>query len=240
MEGLFREINFATIRVLVENNCRVEVPDSQGCCGAFHEHAGLGGVEALQDRNRAAFGGERYDAILANSSGCGYSLSKSLGNTLEEKPASGATGTRETTHLDGVRVVDVLVFLSELGPKARASRGGKARVYVDLPCHLVHGQKVSGIPAKVLDATGYEWELAPQAKDCCGSGGIYHLERPENAQAILRSKAAFLNDAAGDPLILATSNHVCMQQWHSARAAGIVRRPFEVRHVIQLLDPERS
>jgi len=28
-----------------------------------------------------------------------------------------------------------------------------------------------------------------------------------------------------------------MMQWHSARATGIVTRPYEVKHVIQLLDP---
>src|SRR5690606_11003976 len=40
MEGVFREINFATIRVLVANNIRVVVPSQQWCCGAFYEHTG--------------------------------------------------------------------------------------------------------------------------------------------------------------------------------------------------------
>jgi len=88
----------------------------------------------------------------------------------------------------------------------------------------------------VLDATGYHWELAPCAKDCCGSGGIYNIQKPENAREILAQKASFLNEAAGDPVILATSNHVCMMQWNSARSGGLVKRPYEVLHVIQLLD----
>ena len=50
-------------------------------------------------------------------------------------------------------------------------------------------------------------------------------------------KSAFLNSAAGDPVVLATSNHVCMMQWHSAGATGLVTRPYAVKHVIQLLDP---
>jgi hypothetical protein len=29
-----------------------------------------------------------------------------------------------------------------------------------------------------------------------------------------------------------------MMQWNSARWGGMVRKPFDVRHVIQLLDPE--
>ena len=109
-------------------------------------------------------------------------------------------------------------------------------MYVDQPCHLVHGQR-GAIPPAVLDATGYRWEYAPRADDCCGSGGFYNLQNPAESRAILAAKAAFLETAAGDPVILATANQVCMMQWYSAGRHGIVRRPYHVRHVIQLLDP---
>ncbi len=216
MEALFREINFATIRVLIENNVRVLVPEGQACCGALHEHTGLPGSDALFERNRAAFGRHKVDCVVANSAGCGFALSKAL---------DGAPPVR-----------DVLGFLGEIGVKPRPRRDAAHKVYVDLPCHLVHGQKVDGIPPAVLDATGYEWELAPLARDCCGSGGVYNIQKPENARRILEEKAAFLRDApAGVTPILATANHVCMMQWNTARA--FLKRPFQVRHVIQLLDP---
>lgn len=218
MESLFREINFATVRVLIENNVQVVIPPNQGCCGAFQEHTGLDGVDELQARNQRAFGSLDVDAIVSNSSGCGLALGKGL---------QGAPPVR-----------DVLSFLGELGPVKRPRRTDGARVYVDLPCHLIHGQKMPGIPTNVLDATGYTWELAPQARDCCGSGGVYNITKPENSREILSRKSAFLNDAPGDPVILATSNHVCMMQWNSARSGGLVNRPYSVRHVIQLLDPE--
>ena len=217
MEAAFREINFATVRVLIENNVQVVVPEEQTCCGAFQEHTGLAGVERLHAQNRRAFLPLDVDAVVSNSSGCGYSLGKSL---APDRP-----------------VRDVLAFLGELGPVQRERPGSRARLYVDLPCHLVHGQKSPGIPQNVLDATGYHWELAPNARDCCGSGGVYNIQKPENARAILAGKSAFLNEAEGAPVILGTSNHVCMMQWHSAGATGLVTRPYEVRHVIQLLDP---
>lgn len=217
MESLFREINFATVRVLIENNVQVIIPSDQTCCGAFQEHTGLDGAHQLHEQNRRAFGSLGVDAIVSNSSGCGLALGKSLKGLFP--------------------VRDVLSFLGEISPVHRPRRDENARVYVDLPCHLVHGQKVSGIPANVLDATGYSWELAPQARDCCGSGGVYNIQKPENSREILKRKSEFLNEAAGDPVILATSNHVCMMQWNSARSGGLVKRPFEVRHVVQLLDP---
>jgi glycolate oxidase iron-sulfur subunit len=222
MEAAFREINFATVRVLIENNIQVFVPRNQGCCGAMQEHLGLDGVDQLRDHNRGAFESLDVDAVVCNSSGCGLALSKTLNGKLP--------------------VRDVLDFLGEqkLVCRERGVSSEATRVYVDLPCHLVHGQKVAGIPKSVLDATGYRWELAPMARDCCGSGGVYNLQQPENAREILARKSAFLNAAAGAPVILATSNHVCMMQWNSARSSGLVNRPFEVRHVIQLLDPQQS
>lgn len=218
MEAVFREINFATVRVLVENDVRVVVPAGQGCCGAFQEHTGLDGVETHRERNRRAFGPLDVDAVVSNSSGCGYALARTL------QP--------------GKPVLDALAFLGKLGPVRRQRSGDDGtRLYIDLPCHLVHGQRQPGIPANVLDATGYRWELAPDAKDCCGSGGVYNLQKPENASAILAGKSAFLNEAEGDPVILGTSNHVCMMQWRSAGAVGLVTRPYQVRHIVQLLDP---
>ncbi len=216
MEAVFREINFATVRVLIRNNVQVVVPVQQGCCGAMHEHLGLPAVQSLREASRDAFLGAGVDAVVANSSGCGLSTLKSLQGQLP--------------------VRDVLDFLGEIGVRANPPRATNARVYVDLPCHLVHGQKLAGIPESVLHATGYHWELAPQARDCCGSGGVYNLQQPESAQQILQKKSQFLNSAAGDPVILATSNHVCMMQWQSAGRAGLVQRPYQVRHVIQLLD----
>ena len=55
MEAMFREINFATVRVLIANNIQVVIPEGQGCCGAFQEHTGLDGVEELRAQNRNAF-----------------------------------------------------------------------------------------------------------------------------------------------------------------------------------------
>lgn len=152
MEAVFREINFATVRVLIRNNVQVVVPDRQGCCGAMHEHLGLEDVERLRATNRQAFVAADVDAVVANSSGCGLSTMKTLGDRLP--------------------VRDVLDFLGEHGVLPVASRPETARVYVDLPCHLVHGQKLAGIPQSVLDATGYHWQL------CCS--GVTAVAREES------------------------------------------------------------
>lgn len=217
MEAAFREINFATIRVLAANNIQVTVPEGQTCCGAFLEHTGIAGLDKLQQTNRSAFDSLDVDAIVTNSAGCGLTLQYSL-----QTP-----------------VVDVTKLLAEVG--CRAGHGVAAdHIYVDLPCHLVHGQKEPGIPTAVLDAIGTPWSLAPMATECCGSGGVYNQLKPDNAREILRRKSAFLDESPHKCVILTTSNHVCLMQWHSARRQNLVRRPYRVAHVIQLLDESLS
>lgn len=231
MESAFREINFATVRVLIENNVQVVVPQSQGCCGAFQEHIGSGGVGPMWRRNRDAFAGLDVEAVLTNSAGCGLALGHSL---ADDSLANDSLGNRPRG-LPPVR--DVIDFLGDLGPVRRSRPDDGTRLYVDLPCHRVHGQRIAKIADSVLDATGYRWELAPMARDCCGAGGTYHLEKPENAAEILRRKATFLSEAEGDRIVVVTTNHVCMMQWNSARTTAGVTRPYQVRHLIQLLDP---
>ena len=101
MEAVFREINFATVRVLIENNVQVTVPREQGCCGAFQEHLGLDGIDQLQDQNRRAFGLLEVDAVVCNSSGCGLALGKTLHEQISVRDVLGfvadlASGVRRT------------------------------------------------------------------------------------------------------------------------------------------------
>jgi len=217
MESVFREINFATVRVLIENNLQVFVPRGQTCCGAFQKHTGLGHTDALNSANHQALTTTDFDAVLTNSSGCGHAL-----------------GSMLASHLP---VRDVIDYLEDLGPITRHRNANKVNVYLDLPCHLVHGQKIDRIPRRVLDATGYPWQLAPQATDCCGAGGTYHLQKPDNANQMIKKKSAFLGDAIGDPVVLATMNHVCMMQWNTVRSSLGRKSPVLIQHLIQLLDP---
>jgi len=220
MESVFREINFATVRVLIENNLQVIVPRGQTCCGAFQKHTGLGHTDALATANQQAFTVTDVDAVLTNSSGCGHALGPVLDNQIP--------------------VRDVIDYLEDLGPIVRQRSPNNVSLYLDLPCHLIHGQKIDRIPQRVLEATGYQWQLAPQARDCCGAGGTYHLQKPANAKQMIEAKSAFLGDAIGDPVVLVSMNHVCLMQWNSIRSSLRRSTPTLLRHLIQLLDPEAN
>jgi glycolate oxidase iron-sulfur subunit len=207
MEGGFRELNAATVRVLAVNGFQVRVPEAQACCGAVHEHAGMHADKAgLDARNQAAFAADT--TVLSNSSGCGLSL----------------------RHAIGAKQRDLIDFLNqaELKPGAALDLD---HAYYDFPCHAYHGQGLRQVPAKLFKAAGLDqrWSLAPDADRCCGSGGSYFVTHAENAKGILDEKSAFLKAIPYKKPVLVTANHVCMMQW--SQVPGLT-----VKHAVQVLD----
>jgi glycolate oxidase iron-sulfur subunit len=207
MDAVFRELNFASIRVLAANGYQVAVPEAQTCCGAMHAHAGLPGKAALDAQNAEAF--EGLDCIVSNASGCGLSLSHSFPGRQRD-------------------IIDLL----ENGELRQGATLAHSHVYYDFPCHAYHGLGLRQPPAKIFKSLGVPWSLAPDADRCCGSGGAYQFTHAKNASEILVEKSAFLNDSPHDNPLLVTANHVCMMQWSQAKCA----KPFQVRHLVQLLD----
>ena len=71
-------MNEATRRVLEVNNCAVQAPANQVCCGALHAHAGdLDGARILARQNIDAFASSeenRNAPIVTNAGGCGAML----------------------------------------------------------------------------------------------------------------------------------------------------------------------
>ena len=212
MEATYREINFATIRVLIALGFQVRVPEDQTCCGAVLEHSGLPGKDELSKQNNTAFSASGVEVILTNSSGCGLALQ----------------------HGSETPVEDVLQFIAKqtLTPRRKIETD---RIYVDQPCHLVHGQRKT-IPQSIMNALGAPCELAPMSTECCGAGGTYNITHEDNSNAIINRKTAFLEDSDDKALILATANHICMQQWQKGLHMAGLSRKVKVRHLIQLMD----
>jgi glycolate oxidase iron-sulfur subunit len=222
MDTVFRHVNDATRRVLEANGYRVVEIEGQGCCGALHEHAGdRAGAEALARKNVKAFA-IKANFIVINSAGCG-ALLKDYGHLL---------GTPESEAL-ATRVRDVSELLAAKGPRP----GGRLPLEVayDAPCHLQHAQKVQAEPLAVLRAIpGLRLRLLPGSDKCCGSAGIYSMQHPEMARAVLDAKIAEFAAASPAIEVVATGNPGChMQIGAGLRAAGI---PARVMHPVELLD----
>jgi glycolate dehydrogenase iron-sulfur subunit len=222
-DQLFADVNDATVRVLTENGCDVELVSNERCCGALHLHNGArDDAKALARDNIAAFAAGDFDAIVSNAAGCGAEL-RHYGALLDGDAAAVRFGAR---------VRDVSEVLAELGIAAPPPVVGvPARVAYDEPCHLVHAQQVSGPPQALLRATGLALVPLDEADACCGGAGAYWLQQPELSAKITARKLDAIRRSGAE--IVATGNPGCLMQIeNAARAAGL---PLRVAHPIVLL-----
>jgi len=221
------DINAATLRVLARNGVETVIPRRQGCCGALSMHTGASeGAKPLARRNLAAFPDD-VDAIVTNAAGCGSGM-REYGLLFK------GTADEEAGRRFAGRVLDVSVFLDELGLSAAApAMPTLTKVAYQDACHLAHAQGVRNAPRALLGAIDNlalvepdEWEI------CCGSAGTYNVEHPTTAAELGERKARNLLASGAD--LVATGNIGCMTQVQThLRALG---HDLPVMHTFQLLD----
>jgi glycolate oxidase iron-sulfur subunit len=223
-DHLFADVNDATVRVLTENGCDVEILPAERCCGALHIHNGARDqAQTLARDNVRAFEARGYDAIVSNAAGCGAEL-RHYGALLPDEPAAAAFGAR---------VRDVAELLCELGIKPPPpTEAPLVRVAYDEPCHLLHAQKVSEPPKQLLRAIGgLSLVHLEEADACCGGAGAYWMQQPELSGKVTARKLDAIRRSGAE--VVATGNPGCLMQiGNAARAAGL---PLRVAHPIVLL-----
>jgi glycolate oxidase iron-sulfur subunit len=226
MEGLLSETNRATERTLTVNGFSMRPAPAQRCCGALHAHAGdITTARELARANIAAFEQVETKYVCTNAAGCGAML-KDYQHLLRDDPEWCDRATRFAS-----RVRDVSELLAEAGPAPGAPLPHK--VTYDAPCHLLHAQRISEPPQRVLRAIP-QLDLVPLAgsEHCCGAAGIYNLIEPETSSAVLAPKLNAINDTRAE--LVATGNPGCLMQISAGlRRASAVARAV---HPVDLLD----
>jgi glycolate oxidase iron-sulfur subunit len=222
-DQLFAEVNEATVRVLTENGCEVEIVGNEVCCGALHIHNGARNeAKALAAANVKAFAAGDYDAIVSNAAGCSAEL-RHYGELLGD----------EAAHAFGKKLRDISELLHEIGWR-RPTAAGKlqGKLAYDEPCHLIHAQKISAAPRAILGSIpGLEVVPLDEAEACCGSAGVYSVVQPALSQAVASRKIDAIRRSGAD--IVATGNPGCLMQIRNGvKAAGL---PVRVVHPVELL-----
>jgi glycolate oxidase iron-sulfur subunit len=220
------EINDATIRLLARRGVDVEVAPGAGCCGALVHHMGReADAVAMAKANidawtRVMDKGERIDAVIVNTSGCGTTV-KDYGHMLARDPQYAERAAK----LAGM-TRDVTEFLGtyDMGPPKRWS---SLRVAYHSACSMQHGQRIVEEPRKLLRNAGFTVIEVPEGHLCCGSAGTYNILQPAIAADLRDRKVANIRSMRPD--VVAAGNIGCITQL----ASGM---DIPIAHTVELLD----
>jgi glycolate oxidase iron-sulfur subunit len=223
----FRDVNQDTIDVLIANGYQVFIPETNICCGSVHGHNGeLDMARNLARQMIDAFNEAHVDVIVLNSAGCGAYM-KEYVHLLAEDPDYRSKAKKFSN-----KVLDISEFLDQYKWRAPESEMQTMVTYHE-PCHLVHTQKISAEPRKmIMRIPGIHFIELPESTWCCGSAGIYNVIRYEDSMQVLERKMNNIRNTGVASVI--TGNPGCMiQLMYGAKKFKV---EIEVLHPVSLLN----
>jgi glycolate oxidase iron-sulfur subunit len=219
------EINRATLEVLSANGVETVIPKDQACCGALALHTGVEERARLTARQLIRSIPNDVDALITNAAGCGSGINE------YSILFAGEPDELEATAL-AARTKDVSTYLNEIGLIQPPALTEALNVVYHDACHLAHAQSERVAPRAILNAIPNlnlleppDWEI------CCGSAGIYNIEKPDIAKELGRKKVTNLMSTQPDAIAL--GNIGCMTQIQ--KHLETYETPPPVLHTVQIL-----
>jgi glycolate oxidase iron-sulfur subunit len=219
------EINRATLEVLSANGVETVIPKDQACCGALALHTGVEERARLTARQLIRSIPNDVDALITNAAGCGSGINE------YSILFAGEPDELEATAL-AARTKDVSTYLNEIGLIQPPALPEALNVVYHDACHLAHAQSERVAPRAILNAIPNlnlleppDWEI------CCGSAGIYNIEKPDIAKELGRKKVTNLMSTQPDAIAL--GNIGCMTQIQ--KHLETYETPPPVLHTVQIL-----
>ncbi len=208
----------AAVKLLLQNDIEVIVPEKSGCCGALDHHIGKEKASLELAKNMIntiskEMEVENVEAILVSASGCGTQV-KDFGHLFKDEPGYSSRG-KEISDI----TFDITEYLHTLTFKA-PSQWSDLKIAYHSACSMQHGQKVNDAPRKLLERAGYNLVEIPEGHLCCGSAGTYNILQKEIADQLLARKVE--NIAQVKPDLIATGNIGCITQIASGTDIPIV------------------
>ncbi len=219
-------VGFAAVKLLENAGCRVEVPETQTCCGqpAFNS----GDRKDARDVARgviAAFQG--FDYVVVPSGSCAGMIHEHYPALFANEPETlaKAQDLARRTH----ELVSFLVDVLGVGQVDAAYDG--VATYHD-SCSGLRELKVKAQPRRLLASVkGLGLKELPGAEICCGFGGTFCVKYPDISERMAADKADDVTATGADTLLAGDLG--CLMNM-----AGKLQRqgsPVRVRHVAEVL-----
>jgi L-lactate dehydrogenase complex protein LldE len=218
-------VGFASVKLLEDAGCTVEVPP-QTCCGQPNHNSGdRKGAAAMARTMIAAM--EGYDYVIVPSGSCAATVIKDYPQILADDPhwAARAEALAARTH-------EIVSFLTDiLDIQAVSARFPAKATYHD-SCSGLRSLGIKEQPRKLLASVdGLELTEMAAAEVCCGFGGAFCVKYPDISNKMVSNKSGNIGDT-GAELLLAGDLGCLMNMGGKLSREG---RPVEARHVVEVL-----
>lgn len=167
-------VGFATVKLLEDAGCTVEVPNGQTCCGQPAYNSGDDtSAKALARQTIAAF--ESFDYVVAPSGSCAAMLKLHYPGLLRDEPEWHVRAKALSE-----RVFELTAFLADvLGHTPRATQFDHKVTYHD-SCSGLRELGVKQQPRKLLqNVKGLTLTEMQDTEVCCGFGGTFCVKYPD-------------------------------------------------------------
>ncbi len=224
---LFRPtVGFATVKLLEDAGCTVEVPRQQTCCGQPAYNSGdQADTRAIARQVIEAF--EGYDYTVAPSGSCAGMISHHYPALFTGDPEWSV----RAQNLAG-RTHELVSFLTDvMGVDTVASEFDGAVTYHD-GCSGLRERSIHEQPRRLLGSVdGLHLRELPDANVCCGFGGTFCVKYADISDRMVETKIQQVIETGAETLLAGDLGCLLNMAGKLQREGASIR----VRHVAEVL-----
>ncbi len=224
---------FATVKLLEEAGCSVDVPPSQTCCGQPAYNSGdRETAKEIAKQVIAAF--ETYTYVVVPSGSCAGMLARHYPGLFDAE-------TEPSWHARAMglasRVRELTSFLADDLGVDFSGRAYPRRVTYHDSCSCIREMGVASQPRKLLQSLdGLTLAEMSDRDVCCGFGGAFSIKYPGISNAIVTQKVERAKETKAE--VLTGADLGCLM--NIAGKAAREGYALEVRHIAEILAGDLS
>ncbi|MGZ5922987.1 MAG: (Fe-S)-binding protein [Rhizomicrobium sp.] len=220
------QVGFASVKLLEQAGCDVEVPSTQTCCGQPAWNAGAD-KDALDIARQVIAAFEKFDYVVVPSGSCAGMIKRHYPEVFEKDAAwlARSRALAAKTH-------ELMSFLVKVrGVSSVPAKFAKSVCYHD-SCSSRREMGVIDEPRALLASVdGLTVKELSDTQTCCGFGGLFSVKYPEISERMADDKVADAVATGADALI--GGDLGCLL--HLAGRMKRQGKTIEVRHAAEVL-----
>ncbi|MEX0851784.1 MAG: (Fe-S)-binding protein [Bauldia sp.] len=227
LADLFRpSVGFATVKLLEDAQCRVEVPAAQTCCGQPAYNSGdREDARAIARQVIAAF--EGYDYVVAPSGSCAGMLRVHYPALLADDEA-----WAERARAFAGKVHEIVSFLVDVRGVERVAAAFAGIVTYHDSCSSLRELGIRDQPRRLLKTVaGLKLAEMADTEACCGFGGTFCVKYPDISNAIVEKKTEAIAQSGAGTVLAGDLGCLLNIAGKLKRQGSTVRS----RHVVEVL-----